>query len=72
MTTSKMKMHKLGLGVCKRENCKYAFRQVPVKKWDYDGDRYTCPECGYGIAPDGISKDLENYIKETFFRCTEK
>ena len=40
-----------GFGLCKGAGCRYENAQVPHGEWVLEGGRWTCPECGFGIAP---------------------
>jgi len=37
--------------ICKSDNCKYSYKDVPRKLWVPGDGVWMCPGCGYGIAP---------------------
>lgn len=44
-------LERAGFGYCKGGDCRYADTQVPGGEWVLEDGRWTCPECGWGIAP---------------------
>ena len=50
LLTPKEQVH-VRSSVCKSEDCKYSYKDVPPSRWVIGDGIWECPECGYGIAP---------------------